>query len=88
MILLAAIGIVVTAVHRLITPRPLEQVGVGLAVSVAASAINFGVARLLLLASRRHDSVTLEANAKHLMTDVWTSGGVIVGVCLVQLTHW
>lgn len=88
MILVAAVGIVWTAVQRLLSPRPLEQVGLGLAVSVAASVINFLVARLLLAASRRHDSVTLEANAKHLLTDVWTSGGVILGVCLVQLTHW
>ena len=88
LILLAAIGIAVTAIERLIAPRALEQVGVGLAVSVAASVVNFGVARLLLRAGKRHHSIALEADAHHLMTDVWTSVGVIAGVGAVALTGW
>ncbi len=88
LILLAAIGIAVTAMERLVTPQALEQVGIGLAVSVAASLVNFGVARLLLQAGRRHHSIALEADAHHLMTDVWTSAGVIAGVGAVAATGW
>lgn len=88
LIFVAAISIAVAAADRLISPRPLERVGFGLAVSVAASAINFGVARVLLAAGRRYHSIALEADAHHLMTDVWTSAGVLVGVTAVQLTGW
>jgi cation diffusion facilitator family transporter len=88
MILVAAISIAVAAVMRLITPKPLEAVGVGLIVSGVASVINLGVALLLLRVGRKHNSITLEANAHHLLTDVWTSVGVIVGVGLVVLTRW
>jgi cation diffusion facilitator family transporter len=84
----AAIGIMATAVQRLIDPRPLEQLGVGLAVSVAASLINFIVSRILLNAGRKHNSITLEADAQHLMTDVWTSIGVIGGVAVAGFTGW
>jgi cation diffusion facilitator family transporter len=75
-------------VRRLITPRPLEAIGVGLAISVVASVVNLGVALLLLRAARKHDSITLEANAYHLLTDVWTSVGVVAGVGAVAITHW
>ncbi len=88
MILLAAASIAGTAIPRLINPQPLEQVGLGLAVSVAASLINFGISRVLAVASRRYSSITLEADASHLMTDVVTTGGVIIGVALVALTGW
>jgi cation diffusion facilitator family transporter len=88
LILIAAISIVITAIPRLITPKPLEQVGLGLAVSVAASLINLVVALILSKASKRYNSITLEADAQHLMTDVWTSVGVLVGVGLVALTGW
>lgn len=88
LILVAAAGIAWTAVQRLLAPRPLEQVGVGLGVSLLASLINFVVARVLLQAARRHDSITLEASSKHLMTDVWTSAGVLAGVAAVALTGW
>ncbi|MDD5139611.1 MAG: cation diffusion facilitator family transporter [Verrucomicrobiales bacterium] len=88
LILIAAVSIAVAAVQRLITPRPLEAVGMGLLVSAAASAINLVVALLILRAGRRHNSITLEANAHHLMTDVWTSIGVVAGVGLVALTKW
>lgn len=88
LILLAAVSIAVAAVQRLFVPRPIEQVGLGLGVSVAASLVNLSVALVLLRASRDFGSVTLEANAHHLLTDVWTSAGVIVGVGLVGLTSW
>ena len=88
LILLAAVSIGVAAVHRLVDPRPLEQVGIGLAVAVVASAVNFSVARVLLHVGRKNDSITLEADAHHLMTDVWTSVAVIVGVGAVALTDW
>ncbi len=88
LILVAAVSIGYTAVQRLLDPKPLEQVGLGLAVSVAASAINLTVAYVILRASKRHNSVTLEANAHHLMTDVWTSVGVVAGVGAVALTGW
>lgn len=82
----AAIGILVTAIQRLLDPRPLEQLGIGLSISVAASLINFIVARILLNAGRKRRSITLEADAQHLMTDVWTSVGVIGGVAAAGLT--
>jgi len=88
LILVAAVSIIVVSVARLLQPRPLEQAAVGLAVTVAASLINFGVARVLLRAGRRFDSIALEADAHHLMTDVWTSVGVIGGVAAVALTGW
>jgi len=88
LILIAAIAISFAAIDRLITPRPLEQVGAGLAVSAAASLINYGVARRLYRAGHHYRSVALEADARHLMTDVWTSAGVIAGVAAVWLTGW
>lgn len=88
LILVAAASIAYTAAGRLISPQPIEEAGLGLAISVAASAINFGVARVLLRAGRHYHSITLEADAHHLMTDVWTSVGVVVGVALVALTGW
>lgn len=88
LILLAAISIAITAIPRLISPKPLEQVGLGLGVSVAASLVNLFVARILLKAGKRYQSITLEADAQHLMTDVWTSAGVLFGVGAVVLTGW
>jgi cation diffusion facilitator family transporter len=88
LIIVAAAGIVATAVNRLLHPQPLEQVGLGLVVSVAASLINLGVARVLLRTAREHRSITLEADARHLLTDVWTSVGVLVGLGAVLLTGW
>lgn len=84
----AAIGIVAAAVQRLIQPRELEQLGVGLGVSVSASVINMIVAWILLDAGRKQRSITLEADAHHLMTDVWTSVGVIGGVAVAGFTGW
>lgn len=88
LIVLAAAGILFTAVPRLLAPTPLETPGLGLALSVVASVINLAVARILIGAGREHHSITLEADGKHLMTDVWTSVGVIAGVGLVYLTGW
>jgi len=88
LILAAAASIVATAIPRLFAPQPLEQVGFGLAVSVAASLINLFVSRVLLRAGKQYHSITLEADARHLMTDVWTSAGVLVGVGAVALTGW
>lgn len=88
LILIAAIGIMSAAIQRLITPRPLEQLGVGLAVSVVASLINFIVAKILLKAGKQQHSISLEADAHHLMTDVWTSAGVIAGVAIAGFTGW
>lgn len=88
LIVVAAVSIAYTAIGRLLNPQPLEAVGVGLVVSVAASVVNLLVARLLLKAGREHQSITLEADARHLMTDVWTSVGVILGVGLVVLSGW
>ena len=88
MIFVAAAVILFTAVQRFLNPQPIENVGVGLAVSVAASAVNGGVALVLLRAGARYRSITLVADGKHLMTDVWTSVGVVVGVLLVWLTGW
>jgi cation diffusion facilitator family transporter len=88
LILLAAASISVAAIHRLISPKPLEQIGIGLSISILASLVNLGVAVVLLRASKRHESITLKANAHHLLTDVWTSVGVLAGVGAVVLTGW
>jgi cation diffusion facilitator family transporter len=88
LILIAALAIGYAAVERLLHPQPLESLGIGMAVSVAASIINYATARILLAVGRKHQSITLEADAHHLMTDVWTSAGVIVGVSAVWLTGW
>jgi cation diffusion facilitator family transporter len=88
LILLAAGSIAIAALGRLLDPRPIEQVGLGLGISIVASLINLVVARVLLQAGRHYHSITLEADAHHLLTDVWTSAGVVVGVVAVALTGW
>ena len=88
MIIVAAGSIAWVAVDRLINPTAIEDVGVGLAISTGASVINLAVGLVLLRAGRRERSVTLEADGRHLLTDVWTSAGVIVGVAAVALTGW
>lgn len=88
LILLAAVSIAYTAIERFLHPQAIEAVGIGLLVSVVASFINLFAARELLKAGRAHNSITLEADAKHLMTDVWTSVGVIIGVGLVWASGW
>jgi len=88
LILLAAAMIGWTAVPRLLTPQPIEQVGIGLMISFVASIANFLVARILLNVSKKRQSITLEADARHLLADVWTSAGVLVGIVAVSLTGW
>jgi cation diffusion facilitator family transporter len=88
LILLAAVSIGWTAWGRLLHPQPIEQAGLGLAISMVASLLNFSVARVLLSAARRYHSISLEADARHLMTDVWTSAGVLIGIGAVILTGW
>jgi cation diffusion facilitator family transporter len=88
LILLAAVSIGVAAVRRLLAPQPIEQIGLGLGVSVAASLINLAVALVLRRAGKRHQSITLEASSHHLLTDVWTSAGVLVGVGAVAVSGW
>ena len=88
LICIAALSIGWAAWPRLLHPQPIEQAGLGLAISVVASLINLGVARVLLQAGRRYHSITLEADAHHLMTDVWTSAGVLLGIGAVLVTGW
>jgi cation diffusion facilitator family transporter len=86
LILVAALVIAWYAVRRLVWPEPLEPLGAGLAISLLASLINGGVAWVLLRAGRRHGSIVLEADGRHLLTDVWTSAGVLAGLGLVWAT--
>lgn len=88
MIFVAAVVIIVTSVQRFLHPQELENVGIGLAVSAVATAVNGAVGVVLLRAGRRYRSLTLVADGKHLLTDVWTSVGVVVGVLAVALTGW
>jgi cation diffusion facilitator family transporter len=88
LIVLAAAGILLTALPRLVNPAPLDAPVLGLSISAGASLINLGVAIVLLRAGRKYRSIALEADGRHLMTDVWTSAGVILGVGLVFATGW
>ena len=88
LIIVAAASIAWAAWGRLLAPQPLEQVGLGLGISLLASVVNGGVALILMRAGKRLRSVTLRADAHHLFTDVWTSVGVLLGVVLVKLTGW
>ena len=86
LILIAAVTIGVSAIDRLMDPQPLSDVGIGVAVALLASGLNLAVARLLIGAGREHGSLTLEADGRHLMTDVWTSVGVVGGVVAVAVS--
>lgn len=88
LIIVAALGIAVTAVPRLFQPQPIENLGSGLLVSAVAAVVNLAVAWRLLQAAREYRSVTLEGNARHLLTDVWTTAAVLAGIGLVGLTGW
>lgn len=88
LIFVAALSIGYAAVGRLLEPQPLEQIGTGLIISLIATGVNFFVARVLLRAGQKHHSIVLEADGHHLMTDVWTSVGVVVGVGAVTFTGW
>ena len=88
LIFAAAIGIVWTAVLRLLHPQPIESIGIGVALAVVSSALNGGLAFAMMAKAREHRSVALEADARHLYTDVWTTGGVVVGLVLVYFSGW
>ncbi len=88
LIIVAAIGIIWAASHRILDPQPIEQVGLGLALSVISSVLNGLLAWVMFGAAKTHRSIALEADAKHLVTDVWTSVGVVMGIGLVSLTGW
>ncbi len=88
LIIAAAMGIIWAAGHRLLDPQPIEQVGWGLALSVVSSALNGWMAWFLFGAAKVHRSIALEADARHLVTDVWTSVGVVIGISAVALTGW
>lgn len=88
LIFLASLAILLAAGERLLNPQPLGALGVGTGLSVAASLINLLVAQVLFVVARRHTSMALEADARHLMTDVWTTAGVILGVAAASLTGW
>ncbi len=88
LIFIAALSIAYTAIQRLFAPQPLEQLGIGLVISGIATVVNLLVALVLLKAGKKHHSIILEADGHHLMTDVWTSIGVVIGVGLVSLTGW
>jgi len=88
LILVASLGIAWAAAQRLLNPQPVGQLGLGLALSVLASAVNGALAWAMLQSAREHRSMALEADARHLLTDVWTSAGVVVGIALVLATGW
>ncbi|MFF3182307.1 cation diffusion facilitator family transporter [Rhodococcus pyridinivorans] len=88
MVFAAATVILWTSVERLISPQPVTEVGLGLLLSAGSSALNLVVGLLLIRQGRAHRSITLVADGKHLLTDVWTSAGVLVGVALVALSGW
>jgi cation diffusion facilitator family transporter len=88
LIMVAALAIIWAAVQRVLHPHPLDQLGWGLALSILSSAINGALAWAMLQSGRKHRSIALEGDARHLITDVWTSAGVVVAIALVALTGW
>lgn len=88
LIVVAAVAIIWAAAHRIFHPQPLEQLGWGLVLSIVSSALNGLLAWVMFRSAKVHRSIALEADAKHLMTDVWTSAGVVIGIGLVILTGW
>lgn len=88
LILIASLGIFYQAVTRLIDPQPLRALDIGLGISMTASVINFAAARIILRAGSRERSIALEADAQHLLSDVWTSGAILLGVAVVAITGW
>ena len=88
LIFFAALGILYTAVPRLFAPQPLESVGLGLIISLVATLINLFVGIVLIRVGKHHHSIVLEADGRHLMTDVWTSVGVVTGIIIVSITGW
>jgi len=88
LMLVAGVGIAYAAVQRFRYPHPIEQIELGIAIAVLASIVNLAVSRILLRAGRRHRSITLEADARHLLTDVWTSAGILLALAAVAVTGW
>jgi len=88
LIIAAALGIAWAAAHRFVDPQPVEQLGLGLALAIVSSALNGGLAFAMLRKAREHRSMALEADARHLITDVWTSAGVVAGLIGVWVTGW
>lgn len=88
LIIAAAAGIIWAAVDRLLDPQPIERFGLGLILSIASSALNGGLAWIMFSAARAHRSIALDADARHLVTDVWTSAGVVAGILAVSVTGW
>ena len=89
LILVAAVAIIVSAIRRLVDPQPIDNLGPGLVIAFIAGAANFAAARVMLKAARAHDSITIEADAKHLLTDVWTSAGILAGLLIVMaMPQW
>jgi len=89
LILVAAVSIIWSAVHRLVDPQPLARLGPGIVIAFLAGAMNFATARVMLNVARQHDSIVIEADAKHLLTDVWTSAGIIGGLLVVMaMPQW
>jgi cation diffusion facilitator family transporter len=88
LILLAAVSIGITAWERLLTPQPLQQLDIGIAISIVASLINLIVAKILISVGKRHQSITLESDGKHLMTDVWTTVGILIGIAIISAANY
>jgi cation diffusion facilitator family transporter len=89
LILVAAVSIIWSAAHRLVDPQPLARLGPGIVIAFLAGAMNFATARIMLKVARQHDSIVIEADAKHLLTDVWTSAGIIGGLLVVMaMPQW
>jgi cation diffusion facilitator family transporter len=89
LILFAALAIIWSAVNRIISPQPLEQLGAGMLIALLAAGANFAAARVMLKVAHQHDSITIEADAKHLLTDVWTTAGILVGLAVViYMPQW
>ncbi len=87
LIVVAAVAIIAGAINRFVNPVPLESIGLGVVLATVASVGNLVTGLILIRAGRAHRSITLEADGKHLMTDVWTSVGVLAGIIIVALTH-
>lgn len=88
LIFVAAALIIATSIRRFIVPQPVEEIGWGLALSIGATVLNLVVGLVLIRTGRTHRSITLEADGQHLLTDVWTTVGVVVGMGLMLLTGW
>jgi cation diffusion facilitator family transporter len=84
----AAVWIAMEAAGRLLNQQPIEAIGIGITVSALATAVNFATARILMTVGRKYKSIALEADAHHLVADVWTSVGVVAGIGLIWLTGW